>query len=229
MLSATRKRSSASAPGARERRWALALLLASLALFVATSVTQGPKVARQVWTLVGVKKVESHRAIVCAAAAESGVDPCLMAGIMYVESRGRIDAVSDKGALGLFQLVPAAASDAAKRLHLPEPTRDDLLTDPLLNARLGAVYLAWLYRNEGPNWERVLVAYNAGRGKLAKWLKDAGGWDAWRKQHEEKGDSGALVYAQEVLEFAERFRERDVIVHGADDAAVSKSVEPAAR
>jgi len=66
--------------------------------------------------------------------------------------------------------------------------------------------------------ERVLVAYNAGRGKLAKWLKEAGGWDKWRARHLERDDTGSLVYAQEVLQFAQRFRERGVVVTGASGA-----------
>src|SRR5262245_52942974 len=147
--------------------WLFGLLLVTVALFVITGVVEGPKVARQAWSHIGIKKVEAHAGILCAAAAESGLDPCLLAGIMYCESRGNVDAVSPAGALGLFQLMPAAAADSAKKLHLPEPTREDLLSDGLLNARLAAVHLAWLYRNEGPDMERVLVAYNAGRGKLA--------------------------------------------------------------
>lgn len=232
-MSSKRRRSSKRAGpsfglGSLERRWALAMVIGSIALLVLTSVLEGPKVARQVWGLVGVKKVESHSPVICAAAAEGGLDPCLMAGIMYAESRGKVDAVSKVGALGLFQLMPVAASDAAKKLRLPEPTREQLLSDPLLNARLAAVHLAWLYRNEGPDLERVLVAYNAGRGKLAKWLKEAGGWDKWRARHLERDDTGALVYAQEVLQFAQRFRERGVIVAGSA-GAVSPVAQVGAR
>ncbi|MBL8858919.1 MAG: lytic transglycosylase domain-containing protein [Planctomycetes bacterium] len=207
------------AGGGGERRLALLLLLVAGALFTFTGVVEGPGVARQVWSMVGVKKVESHAGVVCAAAAESGLDPSLLAGIMYVESRGNPAAVSPKGALGLFQLMPAAASDSAKRLRLKEPTREQLLTDTLLNARLAASHLAWLYRHEGPDMERVLVAYNAGRGTLARWLKESGGWSNWRETHHRKNDSPTLTYAQEVLDFADRFRRRGVIVEGASLAA----------
>jgi soluble lytic murein transglycosylase-like protein len=157
------------------------------------------------------------------------VDPCLLAGLMYVESRGRVDAVSPAGALGLFQLMPAAAADAAGRLHVPPPTREQLLGDPLLNARLAASHLAWLYRNEGPDLERVLVAYNAGRGKLRQWLRDAGTWSAWRAKQVREGDSETLLYAQQVLEFAQRFRERGVVVPPPEPPpATVQAAEPAA-
>jgi soluble lytic murein transglycosylase-like protein len=214
-----RGRSSATPGGGTERRLALVLLIGALALFGVTSVVEGPKVARAVWSVVGVKRVESHAGVICAAAAESGLDPCLLAGIMYVESRGQVDAQSQKDALGLFQLKLDAASDAAKRLRLPEPTRDDLLGDPLLNARLAASHVAWLYRNEGPDMERVLVAYNAGRGTLARLVKDAGSFAKWRALHAEKGDSETLTYAQQVLDFADRFRQRGIVVAGASLAA----------
>jgi soluble lytic murein transglycosylase-like protein len=47
-----------------------------------------------------VKRVEAHAGVLCAAAAESGLDPSLLAGLMYVESRGTCRAVSNKGAMG---------------------------------------------------------------------------------------------------------------------------------
>jgi soluble lytic murein transglycosylase-like protein len=214
-----RGRPTSTPAGGTERRLALVLLVGALALFCVTSVVEGPKVARAVWSVVGVKRVEAHSGVICAAAAESGLDPCLLAGIMYVESRGQVDARSHKDALGLFQLKIDAASDAAKRLKLPPPTPQELLSDPLLNARLAASHVAWLYRHEGPDMERVLVAYNAGRGTLARLVKDAGGFAKWRALHAEKGDSEVLTYAQQVLDFADRFRKRGIVVTGASLAA----------
>jgi soluble lytic murein transglycosylase len=186
-------------------------LSCAVAILAIVGVSTGPRVARQVWHLIGVRRVESRAAEIAAAAAESGVDPCLLAALMYVESRGQVDAVSNKDALGLFQLMPAVARDSARRLRIPEPTRDELLSDALLNTRLAADHVAWLIENEGPDLERVLVAYNAGRGKLARWRKDAGGYEAWRDAHVRAGDSGTLVYAHEVLDFRERFRARGVV------------------
>lgn len=182
------------------------LLLAWLGL------AEGPRFARQVWSLIGVRRVEGFAQLLRNAGAESGVDPCLLAGVMYVESRGQVDAVSSKEARGLFQLLPAAAGDSAKRLGLPAPSDEDLVSDPVLNTRLGAAHLAWLIRNDGPDLERVLVGYNAGRAKLARWVKEAGGWEAWRAQQVVRDRSGAFTYALDVLEFTQRFRERGRIV-----------------
>ncbi|MCY2961139.1 MAG: transglycosylase SLT domain-containing protein [Planctomycetota bacterium] len=219
-MSARRKSGARSGPSA-ERKWLFLLLLVALAFFLFEGVVYGPRVVRQVWSQVGVRRVEEHAEIVRTAAQESHVDPCLLAGIMYVESRGRVDAVSSADALGLFQLKVAAAGDSAKRLKIPPPARGDLLSDPLLNARLAASHVAWLYRLEGPDLERVLVAYNAGRGKLKQIISDAGSFDAWRAQRDRDGKSETLQYARDVLRFAERFRERGVITGTAAGSLVA--------
>jgi len=189
------------------------VLVALGTLIVAwVGIAEGPKFARQVWSLIGVHRVEGFVEILRAAGTESGVDPCLLAGVMYVESRGKVDALSSKDACGLFQLLPAAAGDSAKRLGLPTPSTEDLLSDPVLNTRLGASHLAWLIRTDGPDLERVLVGYNAGRGKLARWEKEAGGWEAWRTKQSLRDTTGAFTYARDVLEFTQKFRERGNIV-----------------
>lgn len=201
-------RGSGSKRGAWRRPW---LFLGGLALLVVAAWFEGPVLARQVWHEVGVRRVEGHAEVLREAARESGIDVNVLAGLVYVESRGNVAAESGKGALGLFQLMPAAASDAAKRLRVPVPSRAELLTDARLNARLGANHFARLVQLLGPDLERVLVAYNAGRGRLTEWEDAAGGWVAWRDGHRRRGDSATLAYAEDVLTCAARFRERGVL------------------
>jgi soluble lytic murein transglycosylase len=205
--------SSKSSPKLRWVGWTLAIaLVAILALTVLPFfLRKAPEVARQVWSFVGVHRVEWHAAELRAAAAESGVDPCLLAAVMYAESKGRVDAVSKRGALGAFQLMPAAAADAAKKLGLDEPTRDELLSDSQLGARLCAAHLSWLLRQEGPDLERVLVAYNAGHAKLRRWVESEGSYEAWRAERLRQGGTGTLAYARSVLAMRDRFRERGAI------------------
>jgi len=200
------------------QRTLIAIVLGTIAL-AWFGIQNGPRLYRQVICEIGMRRVESHTPILRQAAAESGVDSCLLAGVMYVESRGQIGAVSPKGAMGLFQLMPAAAADSARKLRLPEPSRDDLLHKPELNARLGAEYLRWLIALEGPDLERVLVSYNAGRGKLSRWEKEAGGWERWREQQRVRDRSGAFTYARDVLEFRDRFRVRGVVAGALPGAA----------
>ena len=190
-----------------------AIVVAALLLlfFLPYLLRKAPEVARTVWSYVAVRRVEGHAAELRAAAAESGLDPCLLAAVMYAESSGRVDAVSSRGALGAFQLMPSAAGDAAKRLGLPEPTRDELLSNAELSARLCGAHLAWLLRLDGPDLERVLVAYNAGHAKLRRWIEDEGSYEAWRASRVRAGGTGTLAYALNVLRMRDRFRERGEI------------------
>lgn len=204
--------------GARERRGLrIALrggILAAVLIVLSTLVFKDGKVVRAVKDEVGMRNVVSYAADIRFAASESGVDPNLIAGVMYAESSGLPQSVSSAGALGLMQLSLAAAHDAARKLDLPTPSREDLLEDPSLNIRLGARHIAWLLKHEGSDLERVLVAYNAGRTKLRRWLDAAGGWDAWRAERMAAGNSDVLAYAHKVLAARDEFERRGAIVPG---------------
>ena len=89
--------------------------------------------------------------------------------------------------------------------------------DDVLNLRLAAAHLRWLFdHSEGWPLEKLLVSYNAGRARMFQWLESAGGWEAWvaaqdaRLQRGEK-TPGSLTYARGVLAIRERFRERGAI------------------
>jgi soluble lytic murein transglycosylase-like protein len=199
----------------RARLWALAALMATVVIW--SLWPSARSLAVEVRDELGLRLVEGHVEIIVAAARESGVEPSLLAGIMFVESHGRGGQTSSAGALGLMQLVPASAGDAARRLDLPTPTTEQLLEDDELNVRLGAAHLAWLLQHRG-DWslEQVLVSYNAGRVKLMRWMDRHGGYTGWRAQEEREElaggrTTGALRYALEVLEARDHLLERGVI------------------
>jgi peptidoglycan lytic transglycosylase len=173
-----------------------------------------------------VQRVESHAAMIRAAALESRVDPNLLAAIMLSESGGRVDAVSSAGALGLYQLMLPTAVEQARGLGLDDPTRDDLLSDGRLNARLAASYIAWLEQRFGGALEPMLVAYNAGPSRLARWIRDAGGYPAWRAERDAAGNSDVLRYAAKVEHWREVFRERGVIAPCFDQPPSPLAPEP---
>ncbi|MEM1453202.1 MAG: transglycosylase SLT domain-containing protein [Planctomycetota bacterium] len=170
----------------------------------------------------GLALVERHADALRTAAAEHDVSPHLLGGIMFAESRGRSGQVSAAGALGLMQLVPGAARDAARRAGLEVPSDDEalrqvLLKDEALNVRLGAAHLAWLLEHRG-RWslEAVLVSYNAGRAKLFRWIDRHGSYEGWVLSEETaraRGDrtTGALAYARQVLRARDALRERAVL------------------
>jgi hypothetical protein len=87
--------------------------------------------------------------------------PADLAAVVIVESGGRVDALSPKGARGLWQLMP----DTARRygLHVDE-IRDDRL-DLFSATDAAARYLHDLYAEFG-DWKLALAAYNTGEANL---------------------------------------------------------------
>jgi soluble lytic murein transglycosylase len=106
-------------------------------------------------------------------AREDGVDPALLAAVIYQESKFDAGARSRSGAIGLMQLTPTTAHGIAIRTGGSKFRTGDLL-DPEINIRYGAWYLGALvhkYRSE----RLALAAYNAGQGNVDRWLQSGQG------------------------------------------------------
>jgi soluble lytic murein transglycosylase len=100
-------------------------------------------------------------------AQRNGLDPALLAAVIYQESKFRSDARSASGAIGLMQLTPSTAHGIAVRTGGSAfETRD--LYNPEINIRYGAWYLANLFDKYGDE-RLVLAAYNAGQGNVDRW------------------------------------------------------------
>jgi len=97
-------------------------------------------------------------------AREHGLDPALLAAVIYQESKFRSDAKSSSGAIGLMQLTPSTAHGIAVRTHGSAFHTSDLY-DPDINIRYGAWYLHNLFAKYGTE-RLVLAAYNAGQGNV---------------------------------------------------------------
>ncbi len=206
----TKRRARKSSALSTLRRWIIGLCLLTLCV---TFLAPSPRALRR-WLsdYQGILRVESHAASIQAAAAETGLDPNLLAGVMMVESRGQVAAQSKAGALGLFQLMLPTAEERAGLLNLPRPSKRELLSDADLNTRLGAHYLTWLIKSCEGDEERALVAYNAGPGRLKRWIEDAGSYAAWRDARERAGNSDVLAYVHDVQHYRQRFADRGIIV-----------------
>ena len=107
--------------------------------------------------------------IVRGHARNYGLDPALLAAVIYQESKFKADARSSSGAIGLMQLLPDTAKGIA--LHTGGTAfRVDDLYDPEINVRYGAWYLNHLlgkYRDE----RTALAAYNAGQDNVDRWRR----------------------------------------------------------
>ena len=100
-------------------------------------------------------------------AREHGLDPALVAAVIYQESKFRSDAKSSSGAIGLMQITPSTARGIAIRTHGSAFHTDDLY-NPEINIRYGAWYLKNLFDKYGSE-RLVLAAYNAGQGNVDRW------------------------------------------------------------
>ena len=118
--------------------------------------------------------------------------------------------------MGLFQRMRRTARERASLLGLEQPSQSDLLRDALLNARLGANYLSWLERRYDGDLEQMLIAYNAGPGRLDGWIREHGDYARWRSTRERAGDSQVLAYARKVARYRDLFAARGVIAPSFD-------------
>ena len=109
-----------------------------------------------------------------AESAEWGVPLFLLLAVVNAESAFDARAVSDAGAVGLMQVMPATAGWVAASngwAYAPE-----MLYEPAYNVRVGAAYLAYLATKFEGEW--VYAAYNAGEGMAAQWIKEGVSADA---------------------------------------------------
>ena len=114
-----------------------------------------------------------HEDIIRQQAADKGLDPAMIAAVIYEESRFR-DQTSEAGARGLMQITPQTADGIAKHSGGTRFEQSDL-SDPQINISYGAYYLRRLVNHYGGNETLAIAAYNAGMGNVDRWVAEAGG------------------------------------------------------
>jgi soluble lytic murein transglycosylase len=136
-----------------------------------------------------------YEQIVRGHADNYGLDPALLAAVIYQESKFKPDARSSSGAIGLMQLLPDTAKGIA--LHTGGSAfRVDDLYDPEINVRYGAWYLRHLLRKYGEE-RSALAAYNAGQDNV----------DRWRREGREIQFSETRAYVDRVEELKRIYRD----------------------
>jgi soluble lytic murein transglycosylase len=113
-----------------------------------------------------------HEDIIRQQARDKGLDPALIAGVIYAESHFIDGRTSSAGAQGLMQLTPATAQYIARKSGGTAFRVSDLGT-PQVNIAYGAFYLRYLMARYGGDVPLVLAAYNAGEGNVDKWIAQA--------------------------------------------------------
>lgn len=113
-----------------------------------------------------------YESLIAANAAETKLDPFLVAAAINVESGFDPGRVSGAGAVGLMQVMPKTAKQVARRAGYRQPVTVETLKRPELNVYVGTRYLAdriGQYGDVGVG----LAAYNAGSVAVDRWLAES--------------------------------------------------------
>lgn len=97
------------------------------------------------------------------------VDPYLISAVIMAESKFNVNSKSDRGAVGLMQIMPETSKWIAKEME-DFSYKEEKMLDPELNIKYGTWYLRELQEEFHNNEVLVLAAYNAGRGNVHDWF-----------------------------------------------------------
>ncbi len=153
------------------RRRFLVLLGAGLLAWICYRREEGP-----------VQRVLEFFPLIEKSAREAGVDPCLLAALVHVESSGDPGAGRPGGGIGLLQVNPRAAQDV-----MGGPVEREDLEDTAHALRMGALYLGRMKVRFGDD-RLALMAYRIGPTRLSREILAAGGpkaylEDLWHRPH----------------------------------------------
>ena len=171
--SATRRRRAPARSAAARRRTILRRRLTA----IGAAALLAALVAALLWPQVhhAVREITlplRHEDIIRQQAREKGLDPSLVAAVIYAESHFRDGQTSPAGALGLMQITPETARYIARKSGGTAFVVGDLAT-PQVNIAYGAYYLRYLLRRYDGNEASALAAYNAGEGNVDRWIASA--------------------------------------------------------
>ena len=103
-------------------------------------------------------------------AGKWNLPPVLVLAVIREESGFNRYAKSRAGARGLMQLMPSTALWIAEYAGL-KIEEEEKLYDPEVSINLGSFYLSRLEKKDSGAIVSVLASYNAGRGRMKKWIK----------------------------------------------------------
>ncbi|MFA6051027.1 MAG: transglycosylase SLT domain-containing protein [Methylobacter sp.] len=105
-------------------------------------------------------------------AHQQNLDPAIVFGLIRQESVFDKDAESSVGARGLMQIMPKTGMEIARELKEKWQSAKSLF-NPDVNVKYGAFYYKQLLKRFNGHFALATAAYNAGPGRVAKWLPAA--------------------------------------------------------
>ncbi|MFU8816418.1 MAG: transglycosylase SLT domain-containing protein [Pseudomonadales bacterium] len=136
--------------------------------------------AADLWDSVELRFPIAYPAVFQRISYVTAVPQPLLLAVARQESAFDPTAVSSANARGLMQLLPPTAAQVARRVGVIEPSAVDLF-DVNRNVELGGHHLAHLLQRYGNRRPLALAAYNAGEGRVDRWIRDKGDqpMDVW--------------------------------------------------
>lgn len=119
-------------------------------------------------TILKITYPQKYSEYVEKYAKEFEVDKELIYAMIKAESNFKEEAISNKDALGLMQILESTAYEVARELK-KEITKEEIL-DPETNICLGTKYISNLIAKY-KNIEVAVAAYNAGIGNVDNWIE----------------------------------------------------------
>ena len=115
---------------------------------------------------------KTYSEIISVYAEEYDVEENLIYAVIKAESNFESQAVSNRDAIGLMQIVEETAIDVAKKNNIDIDTEniEEEILDIDNNINIGTKYLSTLLKQYG-NIEVALAAYNAGIGTVNNWIE----------------------------------------------------------
>lgn len=122
---------------------------------------------------VNYQNYVKYSSFINSSAIEYNIDYLLIVAVIKAESNFNSNVVSNKGAVGLMQIMPATAKSLVN--NNPKYTKFEIndLYDPKTNIDLGTAYLQYLLKVFNNDINLAISAYNAGVGNVLKWTENS--------------------------------------------------------
>lgn len=136
------------------------LFIIILTIIIAFSVIH--KIAKVVYP-------QGHKEYVEIYSEKYDVSKTLIYGMIKAESNFDNEAVSNKNASGLMQIMEPTGEWVAQKLGIAD-FEYEMLSDPETNIEMGCFYISYLLDMYDGNKKCALSAYNAGHANVDSWL-----------------------------------------------------------
>lgn len=146
-----------------------------------------------------------HAGVIRSAARRNGIDPALVAAVIYAESRFDEYARSPQGAVGLMQVLPETGEQIATETGGAGFVPADL-EDPAVNIRYGSYYLRRALDVFDGDVRAAVASYNAGIGVVGEWTAEAAA-DGHGFRVAEIPYAETRAYVRQVLELRRMYRQ----------------------